>query len=116
MYIYLLVFFITILFFLLKNKNIEKFENNIYKIQDIVDQIYIINMDKDKDRMDFLDKKIKKLGLKYKRITGVDGKKVYNKYKDRLKKGSEYNRNIYLRNRKKLRLGEVGCLLSHQNT
>ena len=36
-------------------------------------------MDKDKNRMKNLDKKMKNLGLNYNRITGVDGNKVYKK-------------------------------------
>ncbi len=54
-------------------------------------------MDKDKERMLILDKKLKKYGIKYERITGVDGDK---KYKE-------------LKNRTKLRPGELGCLMSH---
>jgi GR25 family glycosyltransferase involved in LPS biosynthesis len=99
--IYILVSLIIILFVILYKKNIENFENKIYKIQDIIDQIYIINMDKDKNRMKNLDKKMKNLGLNYNRITGVDGNKVYKKYK------TKYNT--------KLRPGQLGCLLSHQN-
>ena len=56
-------------------------------------------MDKDKDRMSSVDKIMKKLGLNYKRITGVDGNKVYNEYKKKTK----------------LNPGQLGCLLSHQN-
>lgn len=73
----------------------EHFESNF--INSVVDKIYVINMDKDKDRMEILDKKMKVLGLEYQRISGVDGKKVYPKYKDKTK----------------LRPGQIGCLLSH---
>ena len=75
----------------------EHFESNF--INSIVDKIYVINMDKDKERMNILDKKMKELGIKYQRITGVDGKKVYSKYKDKTE----------------LRPGQLGCLLSHFN-
>lgn len=67
-----------------------------YNLKKIVDQIYIINLDKDINRMKILDKKMKKLNLNYKRIAGIDGKKVYKKY-----------------NKNNLTTGELGCLLSH---
>lgn len=101
----ILFIFILILATLLKIKSnkIEKFsnnkKNNNYNIDKIVDQIYIINMDKDINRMKELNNKMNNLGLKYKRISGVDGKKIYNKYKHKTK----------------LRPGQLGCLLSHQN-
>ena len=64
-------------------KSKEHFESNF--INSVVDKIYVINMDKDKDRMEILIKKMKVLGLEYQRISGVDGKKVYPKYKDKTK-------------------------------
>ena len=97
MYKFIFIFTIIIFFILLKKKFIEKFNNNNYDIRNIVCQIYIINMDKDIERMNKLNTKMNNLGLKYKRITGVDGKAVYKNYNT------------------KLRPGQLGCLLSHQN-
>ena len=92
-----LVIFLVYNIFLTDNKIQENFDNNF--LHTIVDKVYVINMDKDKERMYILDKKMKELGIKYQRITGVDGKKVYPKYKDKTK----------------LRPGQIGCLLSHLN-
>lgn len=98
MCIFILVLLIIIFFILLKKKYIEKFiNNNKYHLTNIVDKIYIINMDKDIKRIYSLNKKMNNLGLKYKRIPGVDGKAVYKNYNT------------------KLRPGQLGCLLSHQN-
>lgn len=82
-----------------KNIKIEKFTLDSEYFNSIVDQIYVINMDKDTNRLKILDKKLKKLNLTYKRITGIDGKKIYPYYK----------------NKTKLRPGQLGCLLSHIN-
>jgi GR25 family glycosyltransferase involved in LPS biosynthesis len=95
--IFLFMLLIINNFFLNKKFVKEKFESKF--INKIVDKIYVINMDKDINRMKILDKKMKKLGLEYKRIPGVDGKKKYSKYK----------------NKTKLRPGQLGCLLSHIN-
>ena len=93
--IFLFMLLIINNFFFNKKFLKEKFTSNF--INEIVDKIYIINMDKDKSRMNVLDKKMKKLGLEYQRIPGVDGKKIYPKYK----------------NKTTLRPGQLGCLLSH---
>lgn len=94
---YFILIVLILLLISLNSKNIEKFENKVYKVKDLVDQIYIINMDKDVNRMKNLKKKMNNLGLTYKRITGVDGKKIYKNYNTTLKPG------------------QLGCLLSHQN-
>ena len=62
-----------------------------------IDQVYVVNMDKDKKRLRIFTIYMNKLNIKFKRITGIDGKKVYSKYKTYLSPG------------------ELGCLLSHIN-
>lgn len=100
MIILLLVIIIFLIYnILLYNKKIVKENFTSNYINSIVDRIYVINMDKDKNRMKKLNTKMNKLGLEYKRISGVNGKKIYHKYK----------------NRTKLRPGQLGCLLSHIN-
>lgn len=93
----LLILLVCLYFLLKKNKNeyFSNFKNIDYS--EIVDKVYVINMDKDKERMKTVDEKLKKLGIQYKRISGVDGKKIYPKYK----------------NKTKIRAGQLGCLLSH---
>lgn len=93
--ILVLLIFIIILLYLSIYKNKEYFKINL--ISDIVDQVYVINMDKDKDKLKHFDKNMKRLNIKYKRIKGVDGKKEKKNYNT------------------KLRCGELGCLLSHIN-
>ena len=62
-----------------------------------VDQVYVVNMDKDKNRLRLFTIYMNKLNIKFKRITGINGKKVYSKYKTPLGPG------------------QLGCLLSHIN-
>lgn len=98
MYIFIFILLIIILLIILTSQNnLDNFGNQ-YNINHIVDKIYIINMDKDKERLKNLDKKMKSLNLNYKRISGIDGEKVYPEYK----------------NITKLRPGQLGCLLSHK--
>ena len=100
--ILVLLFILLILyniFISYKNKKIEKFTSNPDYFNSIINQIYVINMDKDLERLKILDKKMRKLGLEYKRVSGIDGKKIYSKYK----------------NKTKLKPGQLGCLLSHIN-
>ena len=95
----LILFILLICLYLLlkKKKYFSNFKNMDYS--KIVDRVYVINMDKDKERMKNVDDKLKKLGFQYKRISGIDGKKIYPKYKKKTK----------------LRAGQLGCLLSHIN-
>ena len=73
---------------------LENFDNRI-KINDVVDCIYILNLDKDIERMKKLSINLKKKNIKFKRISGVLGSDVHHKYNT------------------KLRPGQLGCLLSH---
>ena len=68
--------------------------SNLIKLNNIVDKIYIINLEKDKYRLDILKPKLHKFKIKYKIIEGIDGNNVVNNTK--------------------LRNGQYGCLLSHK--
>lgn len=67
---------------------------------------YIINLDKDKDRFDFMEDQMKRLGIDFIRIEGVYGKdyrgKDYNSEKSKIKNGKD------------LSSAELGCSLSHR--
>ena len=69
-----------------------------YKL-DMIDKIYLINMKEDKNRLDIINKKFSKLNLNYQLIEGVNGKNIYNEYKDLTS----------------ISPGQLGCLLSHIN-
>ena len=69
-----------------------------YKL-DMIDKIYLINMKEDKNRLDIMNKKFLELNLNYQLIEGVNGKNIYNEYKDLTS----------------LSPGQLGCLLSHIN-
>ena len=67
-------------------------------INKVVDQIYVINLDKDTKRLEMITQAMKKLHLPFQRVSGINGNKVYPDFKDRTS----------------LRPGQLGCLLSHQ--
>jgi len=69
-------------------------------MNDYIDKVYVVNMDKDVDRLEHMDKEFERIGVKYKRIPAVDASKneyIINKYK---------NKNQEFRN-------AVGLLKSH---
>lgn len=70
----------------------------------IVDQIFVINMDKDKDRLAIFDDTMKKSNWEYTRISAVEGKKLTPK---------NHLLNKYTKKIAWLKKGEIGCLLSH---
>lgn len=67
---------------------------------------YLINLEKDVDRLAFFKANFDKLGIKFERITGVDG---------RLSSEYEYQEFLRLRprNNKDWSRGQMGCFLSH---
>ena len=75
----------------------ENFSNDYF--HSVVDKVYVINMDHDTDRLKHIKYQLDKFNLKFQRVPGVNGKKVYPKYK----------------NKTSLRPGAFGCLLSHTN-
>lgn len=71
-------------------------------------QVYVINLDKDVERMQFMDTQLTKLGIEYIRLSGVYGREIKNLsdvYDDVLAK--KYNG-------KSMLLNEIGCALSHK--
>lgn len=70
--------------------------------------LYVINLDRDKERMAALDAHLRSLGLDYVRVTAVLGKEVAGW--EQLVDSALYS----IRNRRSTpRAGEVGCYLSH---
>lgn len=103
--IILIIVIIIVIALIIKNYLNLKFssdfnsENNKENfLEKVVDQVYVINMDKDTKRLKVFNEYMKALNIKYKRVKGVHGQSVYNNYK-----------------KTKLNSGELGCLLSHIN-
>ena len=46
------------------------------RINDYFDAVYVINLDRRTDRMEKLDSQLKDLGIKYERVSAVDGKEL----------------------------------------
>ena len=69
----------------------------------------LINLNKDTDRLDFMDKQLKDLNMPFERLEAVYGKEYMEK------DGSEYSEEFATkRGGRKLSLGEIGCALSHK--
>ena len=100
MNIIFLIFFLYIVFLSLKVPLIEKFKSN--KIT--IDKIYVINLDKSKDRLKYITKQLKREGLIFERIAGIDGKQL--------------DKNELIRKKiltsETMTLGAIGCYLSHK--
>lgn len=78
------------------------------------DQIYLINMDKDTNRLKRMKKWFEKYGIKFKRISGVVGKEHVLEMKKNFNSGwnsweRRQNRAAKLKN-----AGAYGCLMSHR--
>lgn len=68
---------------------------------------FVINLDKDKERMFFMHNQLTKLGIEYRRQPAILGKE----YQPTL---SEYDKELAInKGGHKMLLGEVGCALSH---
>jgi len=98
-YILLVCIIIIIILILFYNKQNENFNNN-FKIN----KTYVINLDSRKDRLQSIDKDLKKINLEYERFSACDGKKIeiYSKDIDK-----------YFDKNNKLTPGQIGCALSH---
>lgn len=73
-------------------------------------EIYLINLDRSPDRLKSMDKKLKNLGLVYKRIRAVDGKQQIFTPKE------VSNLKFILAHGKSITPTEVACFMSHYNT
>ena len=100
--IYKIIIVILILFILINNlTTIDNFYSKSIKI----DKYYIINLDKDVERLNKFDVHAKKNNLNYTRFPAIDGKKI-NKNDIRLKK-------YFSKNLKNYNLIRKSCALSH---
>lgn len=98
MYYILLVCIIFIVIYLVYNKN-EHFNNNIK-----INKTYVINLDSRKDRLQSIDKDLKKIKLEYERFPACNGKQI-DMYSNDISK--------YFDKNNKLSPGQIGCSLSH---
>jgi GR25 family glycosyltransferase involved in LPS biosynthesis len=74
-------------------------------------KIYAINLEKDKERLAFMEKQFLDLGLNFERVPAIYGKDLL-QYE--IEKYYDKDKSIKL-NGKELTLGELGCAISHQN-
>lgn len=73
-------------------------------------KVFVLNLDRDTERMAALDKRLNELGVPYERVSGIYGKDLSDK-----ERRDAVNRFRYLCARGYLpRVGEIGCQLSHQ--
>lgn len=54
----------------------RKEDDNILDINTYFDNIYVLNLDRQRYKMRKIDKKMKKLNIKYERFSGIDGKNI----------------------------------------
>ncbi len=74
-------------------------------INKIFDEVFVINMDRSKDRLTQINKKLNLLGITYTRISAVDGNKLSDK---------EINESSTVGCAKFCNYGTIGCALSHK--
>ena len=96
------IIYLLLVKYYLKSKKNEHFKNN--KNSDIY-KSYVINLDRSKDRLEFVKKNAKKANLSITRFRGVEGNKL---------DLADLKRQNIITN-EKLRVGEIGCALSHIN-
>lgn len=75
------------------------------KLNEIFDEVYVINLDRATDRLQAMDRKLAKHGIKYKRLNAVDGRKLDPTIIDAECTPVCANFAIY---------GAIGCALSHK--
>lgn len=69
-------------------------------------QTYLINLEKDQERLDFMSKQLLNLNISFQRISGIYGEEYF---------GPEYNKDLAVKsNRREMTKGEIGCALSHK--
>lgn len=77
--------------------------------------IYIINLDKRIERIQYLETKFLESGGKFKRLSAVDGASLSKEYLIEFEKYVNSKRAPILRNNEILRPNQIGCSLSHFN-
>ena len=97
---YIFLVLVLLLYLLLKNNNrIENFS------QQIISKIFIINLDKDWERMNELNDEMKKNNLDYERFSAVKGSELTD--------DSPIVKKYFASNLKKYNNNQKGCTLSH---
>lgn len=72
-------------------------------------KIILINLKKDKERLEYMTKQLNDLGLEFKRLEAVNGKEYMEN------DGGEYDEGLAIeKGGLPLKLGEIGCALSHK--
>ena len=73
-------------------------------------KVFVINLKKDEERMVFMNKQLKELGIEYERLEAINGKEYIEN-----KLGDEYDEQLAIKKYgTKLTKGEIGCALSHK--
>ena len=111
-------------------------------VNDLVDAVYVINLDRNPERFDYVKKQFDEIGLKIQRFSAVDGKKltlVDKKTGERFTNKDAADADFYIKNKNKefqvvcesrkaelrdseftyfpdnrLTFGELGCFMSHR--
>ena len=95
-------------------KNIDSYLMDIEKTKMGFDEIYIINLERRKDRRERIERTLNDLGLSFKTIKAVDGKNLTQNMINEM--GIEILPNYkdpYTG--RSMTFGEIGCFLSHYN-
>ena len=72
-------------------------------------KVFVINLDKNKERMMFMDAQLKRLGIEYERVSAIYGKELSLEVRKR-----DFSKvRSFLASGVRLRDGEIGCALSH---
>lgn len=107
-YKYLVLFFILIILICLLIHTINyntKYSNNDYDNFNN-DNVFVINLERRKDRLKFVNNQLQKNNIKYTRFNAFDGKKLH-QYKNEIDLYINKNSEIMKNN------GQIGCSLSH---
>ena len=72
-------------------------------------KVFVINLDKNYDRMSFMDSQLKELGIGYERVPAVYGKTMS---QEEVERDFSRTRSLWAQ-RRRLSLSEIGCSLSH---
>ena len=82
----------------------EKTLEDFYKSSNIFEDTYLVNMETRKDRLLFMDYKLKNMGINYTRIPGIIGKYFEEEYNEFKKQNNTFNS-----------VGAYGILLTYKN-
>lgn len=113
-FILIIIIISFIIFVVFKNTKIKEYYTNSNVIN--IDKTIVINMKKDKERLDYIKKQCQKANIKFERFNGIDGTKLnINELKKNkvieIHKNSFFNHNKQGRNSLK---GSIGCALTHK--